>query len=725
MLERWIRGVVRRRSLVLAAWVVVALAGVLSATNLSSLLTTSLDVPGTASAHADTLLARHFHENVDGTFTVVLTSPRAIKDGGRALRSRVARAASFLPDVSVSPARVVGRTFYANVDTSEGLAAAAAATAELRQRLRHDGLAGAQVTGAPALEYDIAPVLRADLRRGVVVSVTVAVLLLVLMLGFSWVVLVPLLVAGATTALALLVVFALAHWLVMALYVPNVIELVGLGLAVDYSLLIVHRFRRETAAGRTCEDALVATMDAAGRTVLTSGMVVAAGLVALFLVPVPFVRSLAIAGLLVPVVAMLGALTLQPALVSLWGRRGVAAHGFAGVLAPRVPLDGRWARLTRLVLARRRVALAGAVVVLAALAASSWWLALTPASLAALPSSMSSAQALDALSARFGPGVATPIEIVIDTGRAGGADAASQRAARLRLARIILGDPEVEVVAIGDAAPYVGGDGRYEQIYVVGRSEFGAAASQALVTLIRSSDVRRADMPDGTSVVVGGAAAQGLDFLNSVYGVAPWIVAAALVISYLVLLRAFRSVWLPLLSAGLVLVSLAASYGALVAVFRFGWGSRLLGTYHVAQVEGWVPIFLFALLFGLSSDYQVFIVARVREARLAGARHDEAIVEGMAHTGGVVTAAAVIMVGALAGLVVGHVAGLQELGVGLAVGVLVDVTLVRGVVLPSVMGLLGPACWWVPGWVARIVRIPPSSLAAGEDGGIVEVARAT
>lgn len=699
-------------------WAVVAVLGLVSAGRLSGLLTTSLSVPGTSSAKADALLSRHFGENIDGTFTVVVAAKGPVRDGGSLLRAKVRAAASFLPDVSVSEAHVVGRTFYADVNTSEGLVAAADAVGELRQHLRAVGLTTAQVTGAPALEHDISPVLTSDLRRGVVVSVVVAALLLLLVLGWSWAVLVPFLVAGATSALALLIVFALAHEFLMALYVPSVIELIGLGLAIDYSLLIVHRFRRELGASEGASDeAVVRTMNTAGRTVLTSGLVVAGGLVTLFLVPVPFVRSLGVAGLLVPLVAMLGVVTLQPALLSLWGRRGVGAHGFAGVLTSRAALAGLWARLTRAVLARRRVALAGALVVLAALAASSWWLQLTPASLSALPSSMSSARALDALSARFGPGVATPIEIVIDTGRRGGAATPSEEAARLRLAKIILTDPEVAIVAIGDKAPYVGGEGRYEQIYVIGRDEFGAPATQALVGAIRAEDIARAGLPAGTTAEVGGAAAQGVDFLNGVYDVAPWIVAATLLISYVLLLRAFRSALVPLVSAILVLVSLAAAYGVMVAVFRFGVGSTILGTYHVGQIEGWVPIFLFALLFGLSTDYQVFIVARVREALLAGASHEDAIVEGLAHTGGVVSAAATIMVGALAGLVIGHVAGLQELGVGLAAGVFVDATIVRGVVLPSVMRLLGRSCWWVPAWMARVVRIPPSPLEARGDGG--------
>jgi RND superfamily putative drug exporter len=167
---------------------------------------------------------------------------------------------------------------------------------------------------------------------------------------------------------------------------------------------------------------------------------------------------------------------------------------------------------------------------------------------------------------------------------------------------------------------------------------------------------------------------------------------------------------LPLIAVLLDLLSVGAAYGLLVAVFRFGVGSSILRTYHVSQIEGWVPIFIFAMLFGLSMDYEVFIVSRMRESWDRGSGTARAITEGLAHTGGVVTAAAVIMVGALSGLILGHVAGLQELGVGLALGVLIDATIVRGLLLPSVMALLGRWNWWLPTGIATVVRVEASPL---------------
>jgi RND superfamily putative drug exporter len=490
------------------------------------------------------------------------------------------------------------------------------------------------------------------------------------------------------------VIFLLAHHFLMVLYIPNVVELFGLGLAIDYSLLMLHRYRSEVAV-RGVDDAIVETMATAGRTIVLSGLTVAIGVATLLLVPVPFMRSLGAAGLVVPIVAILGALTLQPATLSLLGRRGVAPVGVRGLFR-RDNEQGAWARVTRSVLRRPLTVLLSALVVLLALMSSALWLTLTPGSVVAVPHDLPSTRAIALVSTRVGPGLITPNQIVIDLGRAHLANTPALVADRLGLATAILHNKEVVAVAIDTKAPFVDATGRYEQILVIGRSEFGASSSQRFVRQLRDDYIPRAHFPVGTKIYLGGAPAQGVDFLNAVYGAFPWIVALALLLAYLVLVRAFRSFVLPLLAVVLDLLSVGAAYGVLVLVFRFGLLSSVLGTYKVSQIEGWVPVFLFATLFGLSMDYEVFIVSRMREAFARGATNAEAIVEGMANTGAVVSAAAVIMVAALCGLVFGHVAGLQELGVGLSAGVLLDVTIVRGLLLPSVMALIGRANWWWP-----------------------------
>jgi RND superfamily putative drug exporter len=284
-------------------------------------------------------------------------------------------------------------------------------------------------------------------------------------------------------------------------------------------------------------------------------------------------------------------------------------------------------------------------------------------------------------------------------------------AATLRLAHELLAQSDVFVVAIGTRAPYVDSTGRYRQTVIVERDDFGGPASQALVHLAQSRLLTGARFPAGTRAYLGGAPAQGTEFLERVYGSFGWVVAVAGALSFVVLARALRSLLLPLIAIALDAVSVSAAYGLVVVLFRFGVGAHLLGLYRTPQMEGWVPVFLFAMLFGLSMDYEVFFVTRMREAWDAHGDNKRAIEEGLARTGRVVTAAALIMVGALSGMVAGRVAGLQELGAGLALGVLVDATLVRGLLMPSIMTLAGRWNWWLPEPVAHLLRVAPSPLA--------------
>jgi RND superfamily putative drug exporter len=703
--------VVHYRVAIVAAWLVVVVLGLLSAPGLSSRLTTSLAVPGTDSARADAILSAHFSENVEGSFTLVVPFRQSTATQLRSLEVRVDRAAKSIPTGRIIEQKAVGGVLYANVATSLDLVHATPQTGVVREALAREGLTGALVTGPAALNYDLTPVLTHDLQRGALLAVVLALFLLLAVLGLCWAIAVPFLVAGATVSGAIAVVFLLAHHFLMVLYVPNVIELIGLGLAIDYSLLMVHRFRSEIAdTDSTVDDAIVRTAQSAGRTIVISASTVAIGLATLLLVPVPFVRSLGVAGLVVPVVALLASLTLQPALLSLLGQRGVRPVGVLGLITRRDEGGGVWARLARRVLTRPVAVLSASIVVLALLASSALWLELTPGSVTAIPGSLESARALNLVSSRLGPGLVTPNELVIDLGAARRTATGTATGAKLALAEAILHNHEVFAVAIDTKVPFVDATGRYEKILVVGRHQFGAPQSQQLVHDLRNVDIPASKFPVGTTISVAGAAAQGVDFLTTVYGAFPWIVLLALALAYVVLVRAFRSLLLPLIAVILDLLTVGVVYGLLVTVFRFGAGADVLGTYHVSQIEGWVPVFLFAVLFGLSMDYEVFIVTRMREARDRGLSTSAAITEGLATTGGVVSAAAVILVGALGGLVVGHVAGLQELGVGLSLGVLIDATIVRGLMLPSIMAILGRWNWWLPEVAARLVHAHASPL---------------
>jgi RND superfamily putative drug exporter len=247
-------------------------------------------------------------------------------------------------------------------------------------------------------------------------------------------------------------------------------------------------------------------------------------------------------------------------------------------------------------------------------------------------------------------------------------------------------------------------------MYVIGKDAIGDKKTRELVQNIRSQIITTAGFPSGTLIYLGGSPAQGVDLIDAIMGSLPWIILIILLVAFLLLARALRSVILPIKAILMDLISISIAFAVLVAVFKYGFASNLLGTYQLDQIEAWVLIFMFAVLFGLSMDYELFLTSRMREAKDAGATNKDAIIEGIANTSGVVTGAAIILVGALSGFVFGHFAGLQELGIGLAAGIIIDATIIRGLLLPSSMVLLGRWNWWLPQGLASFLKIKASPL---------------
>jgi RND superfamily putative drug exporter len=426
---------------------------------------------------------------------------------------------------------------------------------------------------------------------------------------------------------------------------------------------------------------------------MISSLTVAFGLATLLLLPIPFMRSLGIAGLLVPLASLLAALTLQPALLSYFGKYVATPNKFAGLLANRNFENNSWAKFARLSVKWPKRVFAISLTSLLLLGSGAFWLQLTPSALTALPQNLESAKALSLVTSSVGPGVITPAVIMVDFGKAGLATAESTAAARKSLTAKLSKDPEVFIVATDITANFVDSTGRYMRIFVIGRHSLGAPETHDLVDRIRSKYLINTGFPGGTKFYLGGPPAQGADLVDQITNYFPWLIGIALLLNYLLLMRAFRSIWLPLKAIALGLLSVAVAISAIVWVFRYSLGATWLGTYQIDQVEIWALLFLLVVLFGISMDYEVFLVTRMREAIDRGATNDEAIVEGLANTGGVVTAAALIFVSAVSGLIGGHFLGLQQIGIGLAVGVLIDATLIRGFLLPSSMVLLGKYNW--------------------------------
>ncbi|CAN1518775.1 COG2409 Predicted drug exporters of the RND superfamily [Candidatus Nanopelagicaceae bacterium] len=679
MLIKWSQAAVKARSLVLAIWIALTAFGLFGASNLDQFLTTSLVVPGSSSATANEILNEKFKENTEGTFTVMYKYKQASTAEIEGFKIAVREAAAVIPGSEITQEKAFAGTLYANIGTPFDLKKAAEFTKAFRSALLTQGLEGALVSGPPAIESDVVPILSSDLHRGQVIAVVLATLLLVATLGFTWAVLIPLLFGLVTISSTLGIIYLLAKHFLMVLYVPSIVELVGLGLAIDYSLLMVNRYRREIGVSN---DPLAETMKTAGRTAIISGATVALGLSTLLLVPVPFVKSLGLACLILPLVSIAAAVTLQPILLLTLAKTSNAK--FKGFL--NLSFD----RLIEVAIKRPRAVLASSLTVVTLLMSALMWFQVTPSSLSAIPEHLESAQALNTVTSKVGIGVITPSEIVVDLGP--NTTAQQLDAVRFEFVKRIAADKEVFTVANGEKWPYVDPTGRYLRIYVFGNHDLGSSETRGLVSELRNKYIPEAGFPTGTKFYLGGAPAQGIDLLDAISDSLPLIITIILLITFLILLRTFRSVVLAIKAIILDLISIAVSFAVLVLVFKFG-----IGTYQLEQLEAWVLVLLFAVLFGLSMDYEIFIVSRMREAWDRGASNEDSIREGMRSSGTVVTAAALIFITALTGLITGHFAGLQQLGVGLAAGVLIDATVIRGLLLPSAMVLLGKWNWWLPG----------------------------
>ena len=714
-MARWTRLVLRRRRWVLGGWLAVLLVGGFLSTDLSRLLSNEFTVPGTESEEARLVLRDAFGQRDDGSFLVVFRLEREADEETRAaLQSALARGADRVPGGAALPLQAAGdHVLFGQIASPLGLAEAKGRTAAVRAALGETSGVETSVTGTPAIQADLDPIFAEDLLRGEAIALPVALAVLLAVFGLSLAVLIPFAVAACTITATLGLVWVAAHFLATATYVTNLVQLIGLAIAIDYSLLIVYRFREELARGGRVDDAIVRTMETAGRAVVFSGATVAIGLALLLFMPLPFMRSMGLGGFLIPVLSIVAALTLQPVLLSLLGRRGAARAGVADFVRGqlRVPLPryaatadpsrGFWARLARSIMRRPLLYLALGGTALVAATVPVLDLELTPGSTGGTPRHPESIRGLDVLREAVGPGALAPTLLLVDAGSEG---AVREPAVQERLAQLldeVRRDPAVARVDYAPVEPFVDPSGRYAYASVAGRFEYGAPESQAFARRLRAEVVPSVPFPEDVRVLAGGGPAQGIDFIDRSYGIFPWLVLAVLVLTFVLLVRAFRSLVLPLKAVVLNLLAIGATYGLLVIVFRYGAG-EWIGLYRSDQVEAWIPIFLFAMLFGLSMDYEVFLVSRMREFWDAGLSNEEAVAAGLERTGRIVTAAAIVMVAAN-----------PENAATITIAIFLDATLIRAVLVPALMRVFGRWNWWLPAWLARALRVEPSPLRQG------------
>ena len=647
---------IRKRLLVVTVWVALALFGFYASANINSLLTTSITVPGSQSAKADEVIESAFGETTEGAFSIFYEYDKKLpKNKVAELQAKVDLAVSTIPKLHVIQNRAIGGVLYANIQTPYNLQKAADLTPLLRSALKDAGLKSVKVSGPPAIKHDVSPVLADDLQRGQLVAILIALIFLFITLRSIWSMLIPIIVAITTISTSIGIIYLLAHKMLMVLYIPNIVELIGLGLAIDYSLLMVHRYKLDGDIKKT------------QRTILISGSTVTIALSTLILVPIPFIRSLGIAGVIVPLVAMAAATTLQPALLSYLGEEGEK---------PRFA-SNQFRALGEFVVKRPVPVLLISLALIAVPISQITKLAVTPSSISAIPENLESAKAIKIVTSRAGEGIISPIQVVVNL-----PEVTDVNMARVKLAGEIAANKDVFTVVTD--RKYVDKSGKVLRIFVISKKDLGE--SQQLISFIRAL---KNDFPAGTKIYVGGAPAQGFDLVQRIKTTFPVIAIFALLISFALLRRYLNSLLIPIKAILLDLISIAAAVGTAVFFTKNYF-------YQQDQIEVWVLLFIFAILFGLSMDYEVFIVSRMRESYLEHKDNNRAVIEGLANTGGVVTTAAIVMVGALTGFITGHFAGLQELGIGLIAGIALDATIIRMLLLPATMVLLGKWNWSHP-----------------------------
>ena len=713
-MTRWARTMIRFRWGVLAIWLVALVAAGTASSGLSDLLTNRFALPGAESEKAADILKNDFGQKPEGSFSLVVKgAPGSAQANVPKVQAAAERAAKELPTGRAVEARavsseVVTATIVSQLQTAD----AKLHTDAMRNAAGQIPDARTYLTGQAAIEHDLDPVQNHDLLVGeLFIAIPIAMLILIYVFG-SLAFLLPFMLAAVAIPVTLGFVWIFAHFMTLSTYLQNMVMLIGLGIAIDYTLLMVYRYREEHRSGLSREEAVERTMNTAGRAVVFSGTAVAIGLALMLFMPVPFMRGFGIAGLLIPLVSVLAAMTLLPVLLYWLEDRLDRVRFIPKRLAERRvdPVNGFWPRLARWIMRRPIPVAVGTISALVLAAIPLFSLQLTPGSNTGVPQDIEAVQGLNVLSAAIGDGAISPTDIVIDTKRAGGGSDPKVVAAVGRLTTELRGDGEIADVVDGQSPGFTDATGRYLHIQAIGKHDYGLPESQEFVRRLRDTIIPAAAFPAGVEVLAGGGPPGGVDFLDMTYAAFPWLVLAVLLLTYALLVRAFRSLLLPLKAIVMNLLSIGAAYGLLVLAFKYGWGEPF-GLQQYDQIEGWIPIFLFAMLFGLSMDYEVFLVSRMREEWDRLGDNERAVTTGLAKTGRLVTAAGIIMFAAFMGFVAGSLVGLQQFGFGLAAAIIIDVTIIRALLVPSVMKLFGRWNWWLPDWAARVARVKPSPLA--------------
>ncbi len=687
---------VRRRWLVLVIWLILIIGVNAAAQSVGSAYSNSFSLPGTNSTHALQLLERGFpHTSGDadqivfhatsgklsadaGTITPVLTSIATLPKVGKV------SPITYSTDGTIGYATVTF-TEQANVLTNPQIQAVVTAASKLRStslQVDFGGNAFGQLSGQKGSP---------DEGLGLVATAIV----LFLAFGSLWAMLLPLGVALFAIGIASGATTLLSHGLSIAQFAPILGSLIGLGVGIDYALFIVTRSRQNLRQGMSVEDSIVTAVNTSGRAVLFAGATVCVALLGMLVLGFSFLDGLGIAASLTVLITMLASLTLLPCLLgfqkhrvlSRRERRRLAADGPEAKM-----VEGGWQNWALFVGRHPRSLSIGALLAIVLIALPVFSLNLGISDQGSDPAGSTTRTAYDLLAQGFGPGFNGPLSVV------GAIHSSSDFTSMESLAISLHGAKDVAFVSpVTENASHT-----VAFIEVVPASSPQDTQTTALINNIRNNYVPAATSTRHTAIYVGGSRALADDFAQVLDSKIPLFLAVIVILGCLLLMVAFRSVLIPLVAAVMNLLAVGASFGLVVAVFQWGWGSSLIGS-GSGPIEAYLPIIMIAILFGLSMDYQVFLVSRMHEEWVHSQDNETAIVHGQANTGRVISAAALIMICVFLSFAFGGERIIAEFGIGLGGAVLLDAFILRTVLVPAMMHFIGKANWWMPRWLDRIV----------------------
>jgi putative drug exporter of the RND superfamily len=711
-LTRWCIG--HRRRLV-AGWIAIAIGATALATAVGRNYSTNFSLPGTESQRVSDLLSREYPSQGGDIDTVVFhTSSGNVRDP--AVRGAIE---PLLAQVARMPHVVAVLSPYSGAGalqvSRDGRTAFASVTYDKRANLLPDTtgkplVAAVQAVRVPGLRVAAggAVVEQAEgFSIGPATTIGVIAALLILLITFGSLIAagMPLITAGIGLITGVALIGIATHLTSMSDVAPQLALMIGLGVGIDYALFIVTRFREAYAASGEVEGAVLVAMNTSGRAVVLAGTTVIIALLGMFALGVTFMYGLAIASVLAVVLTMATSLTVLPALLSRHGAR-VGARQLRQATDPGGRPQSRWRRWSEMVQAHPWTLALASLAVIAALLGPAVALRMDTSDAGNDPVNTTSRKAFDLLASGFGAGFNGPLLIAAEL------HSPAQRSALPAVRSAIVATPDIGAVGAPQLSP--SGDVAVIRAYPLTAAQ--ALATTELVNRLRHTVLPPLARSSGATLLVGGFTAGSIDFSRVLSSKLPLFIAIVVMLSALLLLVIFRSVVIPVQAALMNLLSIGAALGATVVVFQWGWLGDLLEL-QKGPVEPWIPVLMFAVVFGLSMDYEVFLISRVREEWVNGNGASEAVADGIALTGRVISAAAAIMICVFLSFMLGNQRTIKEFGFGLAVAVFVDALLVRCVLLPAVLELLGERTWWLPRWLDEHlphfdVEGPPSADAA-------------